>query len=100
MDSNSLCLPTYHSVCMSISGLWSATLWSDSYTGLLQALPHEVKFLTRKGLTFILKQKINRVNPHHLTVRPLTEQEQSGALEASQSDVAAASCKLGRLETT
>ena len=39
---------------------------------LFKALPHEVRFLTRKGLKYILKQKINRVNLQQLTVRPLS----------------------------
>ena len=42
---------------------------------LLQILPHEVSFLTRKGLKYILKQKINRVNLRQLTVRPLSGQD-------------------------
>ena len=34
-----------------------------------------MKFLTRTGLKYILKQKINRVNLSHLRVRPLSTQD-------------------------
>ena len=38
-------------------------------------MPHEVKFLTRKGLKYVQMQRINRVNLSHLRVRPLSDQD-------------------------